>query len=107
VGKPETSAYLGFTHICGKSRRGVFQLRRKTRRDRMRAKLAAITPELRRHLHASIPEQGSWLRRVMTGCSAYYPVPINSQPLSTFRYIVSQLWLRTLRRRSQRTAVTW
>jgi group II intron reverse transcriptase/maturase len=38
LGKPETFAFLGFTHICAKSRSGGFQLRRKTRRDRMRAK---------------------------------------------------------------------
>jgi RNA-directed DNA polymerase len=107
LGKPETFAFLGFTHICGTSRRGAFQLRRKTRRDRMRAKLAAIKRELRWRLHASIPEQGSWLRHVVTGYFAYHAVPTNSQALSAFRYFVSQLWLRTLRRRSQRTAVTW
>jgi len=38
LGKPETFAFLGFTFICGKSRQGSFQLHRKTRRDRMRAK---------------------------------------------------------------------
>jgi RNA-directed DNA polymerase len=37
IGKPGTFAFLGFTFICGKSRRGTFQLQRKTRRDRMRA----------------------------------------------------------------------
>ena len=106
-GKPETFTFLGFTHICGKSRRGNFQLRRKTRRDRMRAKLAAIKQELRWHLHASIPEQGSWLRHVVTGYFAYHAVPTNSAALSTFRYFVSQLWLRSLRQRSQRAAITW
>ena len=39
LGKPETFNFLGFTFICGKSRRGHFLLKRKTRRDRMRAKL--------------------------------------------------------------------
>src|SRR5712675_1437101 len=37
LGKPETFNFLGFTFICGKSRRGKFLLKRKTRRDRMRA----------------------------------------------------------------------
>jgi RNA-directed DNA polymerase len=106
-GKPETFAFLGFTHICAKSRRGAFQLRRKTRRDRMRAKLAAIKQELRRRLHAAIPEQGAWLRRVVSGYFAYHAVPTNSAALSSFRYHVSQLWLRSLRQRSQRSAVTW
>ncbi len=35
LGKPETLTFLGFTFICGKSRRGAFQLQRKTRRDRV------------------------------------------------------------------------
>ena len=39
LGKPETFNFLGFTFICGKSRQGKFLLKRKTRRDRMRAKL--------------------------------------------------------------------
>ena len=42
LGKPETFKFLGFTHICGRSRKGRFQLRRKSRRDRMRAKLREL-----------------------------------------------------------------
>jgi group II intron reverse transcriptase/maturase len=33
IGRPETFAFLGFTFICGKSRRGAFQLQRKTRNE--------------------------------------------------------------------------
>ena len=58
LGKPETFAFLGFTFICGKSRQGSFQLHRKTRRDRMRAKLKDIKVELRRRMHQPIPEPG-------------------------------------------------
>jgi group II intron reverse transcriptase/maturase len=107
LGKPETFNFLGFTHICGKSRRGGFQLRRKTRRDRMRAKLAAIKLELKRHLHAPIREQGGWLRQVVAGHLAYHAVPTNSAALGAFRFHVSQLWLRALRRRSQRATLEW
>jgi hypothetical protein len=107
LGKPETFDFLGFTHICGKTRRGAFQLRRKTRRDRMRAKLAAIKEELRRHRHAPIPEQGSWLRRVVNGYFAYHAVPTNSRALAAFRFHVSNLWFKMLRHRSQRSAIQW
>lgn len=48
LGKPETFMFLGFIHICGKSRRGDFLLERKTRRDRLRTKLQDIKAELRR-----------------------------------------------------------
>ena len=61
LGKPETFAFLGFTFICGTSRRGHFQLQRKTRGDRMRAKLQDIKVELRRRMHWPIPKQGKWL----------------------------------------------
>ena len=59
LGKPETFAILGFTFICGKSRRGYFQLQRKTRRDRLQTKLTEIKARLRRRMHQPIPDQGN------------------------------------------------
>jgi group II intron reverse transcriptase/maturase len=107
LGKPETFMFLGFIHICGKSRRGNFLLERKTRRDRLRTKLQDIKAELRRRMHQPIPVQGKWLRQVVTGHFAYYAVPTNGRALSAFRYYVTDLWRRTLRRRSQRDGFTW
>jgi RNA-directed DNA polymerase len=107
LGKPETFMFLGFTFICGKSRRGAFQLKRKTRRDRMRAKLLDIKEELRRRMHHPIPEQGKWLRQIVLGHLAYFAVPTNSRALSAFRHAVTDLWRRTLRRRSQKDGFTW
>ena len=102
LGKPETFTFLGFTFICGTARRGGFQIQRKTRRDRMRARLKAVKEELRRRMHQPIPEQGGWLRQVVTGYFAYHGVPTNSRALVAFRYHVLKLWRRTLRRRSQK-----
>src|SRR3954447_8803452 len=62
LGKPETFTFLGFTFICGRTRQGDFQIHRKTRRDRMQAKLTEIKEELRRRMHQSIRQQGRWLR---------------------------------------------
>ena len=106
-GKPETFAFLGFTFICGRSRRGNFQLQRKTRRDRMRRKLRDIKAELQRRMHQPIPEQGKWLRQVVAGHFAYYAVPTNSRALLAFRHYVTDLWRRTLRRRSEKGGFTW
>jgi hypothetical protein len=39
-GKPETFDFLGFTFICGKTRAGRFTVLRKSRADRLQAKLA-------------------------------------------------------------------
>lgn len=107
LGKPETFAFLGFTFICEKTRRGRFLLKRKTRGDRMRAKLKDIKVELRRRMHWPIPKQGKWLRQIVTGHLAYYAVPTNGRALSAFRHHVTDLWRRTLRRRSQRDGFTW
>jgi RNA-directed DNA polymerase len=107
IGRPETFAFLGFTFICGKSRRGTFQLQRKTRRDRMRARLQEIKTELRQRMHQPIPSQGHWLRQVVGGHFAYYAVPTNSRALSAFRHYVADFWRRTLRRRSQKDGFTW
>jgi len=107
LGKPQTFAFLGFTHICGRSRKGLFQLKRKSRRDRMRAKLRAIKEELRRRMHEPILQQGQWLRRVVRGYLAYHAVPTNLASLSAFRQHVVDLWRRALQRRSQKAHITW
>ena len=107
LGKPETFNFLGFTHICGHSKQGKFQLRRKTRRDRMRARLQKIKEELRRRMHLPIPEQGKWLRQVVIGYFAYHAVPTNSRSLGAFRHYVIDLWRRTLKCRSQKDRTTW
>jgi RNA-directed DNA polymerase len=107
LGKPETFNFLGFTHICGRSSRGVFQLKRQTRRDRMRARLRAIKEELQRRMHEPIPLQGKWLRQVVRGYFAYHAIPTNGKTMSTFRHYVMDLWRRALQRRSQRDRSTW
>jgi RNA-directed DNA polymerase len=107
LGKPETFNFLGFTFICGRSRRGDFLLKRKSRRDRVRAKLKEIKEELWRRMHQSIPEQGSWLAQVIRGFFAYHAVPTNFAALSKFRHQIVWLWFRTLRRRSQKDDTPW
>jgi hypothetical protein len=107
LGKPETFNFLGFTFICGTSRQGNFLIRRKTRRDRMKAKLQELKGEPRRRMHRPIPEQGQWLKQVVSGFFNYHAVPTNSRALSAFRYHVTVPWHRTLRRRSQRDRFSW
>ena len=107
LGKPATFNFLGFTHICGKSRLGNFLLKRKTRRDRMRAKLQEIKKELRRRMHQPIPEQGRWLAQVISGYFAYHAVPTNMAALRAVIHHVKTLWHLTLNRRSQKDRMTW
>jgi RNA-directed DNA polymerase len=107
-GKPETFNFLGFTHICGKKRsNGMFTVLRRTMSKRKRAKLKAVKTELRQRLHEPVAEVGKWLRSVVEGHYRYYGVPSNLPSLASFRFHVGRYWYRTLRRRSQKTNITW
>jgi hypothetical protein len=106
-GKPETFDFLGFTHMCGKTREGKFVEKRKTMRKRLRRKRREVKQELRRRLHHRVAEVGRWLASVLSGHYRYYGVPFNYRSLDTLRWQVVELWYRALRRRSQRTTTTW
>ncbi len=107
TGKPETFNFLGFTHICGRTRNEKFVVLRQTMRQRWQAKLKAIKEELRRRRHRPIPELGAYLRSIVGGHVRYYGVPRNSGAISSFRGAVIWLWWRALKRRSQRSRLTW
>jgi len=107
LGKPETFDFLGFSFICSKTRSGKFQIKRKTRRDRMRAKLTMIKEEMWRRMHQPIPAQGKWLWYVVNGYFNYHAVPTNARALHVFRHHITDLWRRMLRQRSQKDGMTW
>jgi hypothetical protein len=107
LGKPETFDFLGFTHVCGKTRSGRFALRRITISKRMRAKLHRVKDELVYRRYQPIPEQGEWLGSVVRGHCLYYAVPGNYKAVDAFREEAVKHWYRALRRRSQRTSLTW
>jgi len=101
-GKPETFDFLGFTHICGKTRKGWFTVLRQTMRKRWQTKLKEVKAELQRRMHWPIPEQGAYLRSVVAGHIRYYGVPMNGAAIGAFWMAVGRLWWRALRRRSQK-----
>ena len=106
--RPETFDFLGFTHICG-ARRGTrsFIVRRLTVARRMAATLKAIRASLMRKRHARIDVVGAWLSSVVQGYLNYHAVPGNLKRLGMFRAEVCRAWLHALRRRSQRSRMTW
>jgi group II intron reverse transcriptase/maturase len=106
-GKPATFDFLGFTHYCGKTRAGRYQVGRKTRRKSMVAKLAGLKRELRRRMHAAVPATGAWLTQALAGHYRYYGVPGNSAAMTFFRDQATYLWRQSLRRRSQKARLTW
>jgi RNA-directed DNA polymerase len=105
--KPETFNFLGLTHTCGVNQAGKFLVRRTTMRKRMTAKLHEVNAELRRRMHQPVPEQGCWLQSVVRGYFAYHAVPGNWKALGAFRTQCTRLWYRALRRRSQKSRLTW
>ncbi len=106
-GKPETFYFLGFTHICSKSRMGKFTVLRKTSVKKMRNKLAELKVTMKERLHWSIPDVGKWLKSVLTGHYRYYGVPWNGKSLTRFRSVIMRMWCKILRRRSQKHRITW
>jgi RNA-directed DNA polymerase len=106
-GRPETFEFLGFTHICAKTHSGRFKVLRVTSKKRMRAKLREVKASLHAGRHLPIPEQGRWLGSVVRGHLNYYAVPDNSRATAAFRNQAIRHWLKALRRRSQRSRITW
>jgi len=104
--KPDTFTFLGFTFICGRTRKGGFSVLRQTIQKRVRAKVQSLKQELHKRLHDPIPEQGAWLRTVLLGHYRYYGVPLNRPALRAFWNQVIRLWRQALRRRSQRARIT-
>jgi RNA-directed DNA polymerase len=105
--KPETFTFLGFTHQCGTSPRGLFVVWRETANKRMVAKLKQIKQTLRNRMHEPLDQIGAWLRSVSQGFYQYHAVPGNLRAMSTFRHRLRWLWRSTLRHRSQRPRVGW
>jgi group II intron reverse transcriptase/maturase len=108
-GKPETFDFLGFTHICSKNpKTGYFTIERKTIRSRMRRKIKEVKEELKKRMHTPVIETGKWIKSVIQGHFNYYGVPGNRSCLSKFRTEVSRIWLKVLRKRSQKGyKLTW
>ena len=107
-GRPETFNFLGFTHICGTNQgTGYFVIHRKTMSKRMAAKLKEVKATLRQRMHHSLADTIKWLQSLVRGYFQYHAVPGNEVRLHAFRHDVLRMWMRQLRRRSQRSRWTW
>ncbi len=106
-GKPETFNFLGFTHICGTKKNGMFVVLRQTEKKRQHAKLTELKLEMQKRKHSPLRHQCRWLKAVVTGYFNYYGVPTNLRALNTFRYGVLRFWMKALRDRSQNDHLPW
>ena len=106
-GRPETFDFLGFTHYCRTTRNEGFGLGRKPVAKRVRRTLKAVKAALRKRMHEQPVTTGTWLGQVLRGWLGYYAVPASYPALHRFGRVLKRLWLRALRRRSQRDRFSW
>lgn len=104
---PGTFDFLGFTLHWGRTMRGTRVLRLKTRRSRLRRSITAVAEWCRCHRHLPVNEQRDALTRRLVGHYAYYGVNGNSASLAAFYHHARRAWCKWLRRRSNRTRLTW
>jgi RNA-directed DNA polymerase len=108
LGKPESFAFLGFTHrYQTRKRDGRTDLQRRTVPKRLRSFLQEVKKALLERRHETPREQGTWLGQVVRGYFQYHAIPGNRAALETVRTEVNKMWLKMLRRRSQRHALPW
>jgi RNA-directed DNA polymerase len=100
--RPETFAFLGFTHYCGKTRDGRFIVKHKTQSNRLTRKLTALRQEAWRLMHRPLAEQHRWYTSVLRGHYGYFGMPHNWRALNGFLRQVRRIWFNCLRRRSQK-----
>ena len=96
--RPETFAFLGFTHYCRKTRNGGFGLGRKPIAKRVTRTLKRLKERLRARMHEDVHETAQWLGKVVNGW--LNAVPTSAQTLRGFVRRLEWIWLTTLRRRS-------
>ena len=102
-GEPGTFDFLGFTHHWGRTRRGLWTIKRRTAADRFARAVQRVTDWCRRNRHAPLREQQRQLNRKLRGHYGYYGITGNSRALGRFRRAVARVWCKWLGRRSQRS----
>jgi group II intron reverse transcriptase/maturase len=105
--RPETFDFLGFTHICSRSRKGKFMVKRQTASKRLRRSMRRITEWCRRNRHLSVATQQRALSRKLHGHYNYYGLVGNLRSLKKLWWHAARTWRKWLNRRSQRSRMTW
>jgi len=105
--KPETFDFLGFRHMCARSRKGKFAVHVKTIGKRLRRGLKAIAEWSKQHRHDPVDEQQKTLNAKLRGHYQYYGRPTNYRSIWQFYRKVRRIWRIWLSRRTRGTRLTW
>jgi group II intron reverse transcriptase/maturase len=106
--KPKEFTFLGFTHYCGKTKKGYFKLKRRTSRKKLGQSLQKFADWARAARHRL--RKGEMLRQAkvrIRGHLNYYAITDNSQQCNRYVFYATRLLFKWLNRKSQRRAYTW
>jgi RNA-directed DNA polymerase len=105
--KPATFDFLGFTHICRRSRKGKFGLHVRTMRKRFKRSLTRMWAWCQLHRHDPLREQQEALNRKLRGHYQYYGRPTNFRSIWRFFRATRRIWMYWLNRRDRARILTW
>jgi group II intron reverse transcriptase/maturase len=105
--RPETFDFLGFTHLCARSRKGKFTVNVRTIGKRLRRGLKAIADWCKQHRHEPVSEQQKALNAKLRGHYQYYGRPSNYGCIMQFYRRVRRIWREWLSRRMRGRRLTW
>ena len=105
--KPATFDFLGFTHLCARSRRGRFAIHVRTIRTRLRRSVKAVAQWCQQHRHDPVEDQAAVLNAKLRGHYQYYGRPTNYRCLWQFYRQVRRLWHKWLNRRTRGKTLPW
>lgn len=105
--KPGTFDFLGFAHICRRSRKGKFTIHLRTVRKRLSRSLKRVAVWCRKHRHDPVEEQHQALNAKLRGHDQYYGRPTNFPSLWQYHRAVHKLWKKWLNRRTRGKTLTW
>jgi hypothetical protein len=104
---PATFDFLGFTHICQRSRKGKFSIHVRTMRKRLRRSLLNVAVWCKAHRHDPIAEQQQALNRKLQGHYQYYGRSTNFRSLWEFYRSIRRTWKYWLNRRTRGHTLNW
>ena len=105
--RPATFDFLGFTHVCARSRRGRFTIHVRTMRKRLRRSVKAVAQWCQLHRHDPVEHQAAALNAKLRGHYQYYGRPTNYRSLWRYYRLVRRLWHKWLTRRTRGKRLNW
>ena len=105
-GKVDTFDFLGFTHYCGKSKKGYFRVKRKTSKKKLNKSIKEFRIWIRNNRNLRATTIIKLLNIKLRGYYQYYGITDNGESLNKFLHVIKRTLWKWLNRRSQRRSYT-